>query len=142
MTTNQSTSLLAPDTIYMSAISLKNPAMNVVDSYSNAPPKHKNNLGSTYCWGTVLIGVVVTLVIATLLDNLGTTLGISNSYEVPSALILSATLWAVVTSCTALVIGGLVVFQLLMRKQTAPQFFTLTTFGTTIWRYLFVSTLR
>ena len=76
---------------------------------SNAPRlEDLRSVGTRIRWGAILAGAVLAFGVYSLLAILGAAVGISISDKVsPTTLTTGAIVWAILTTCTALFVGGL-----------------------------------
>ena len=81
--------------------------MNATES--NAPHlEDLRSVGTRIRWGAILAGAVLAVGVYSLLGILGAAVGISISDRVsPTTLSTGAIVWAILTTCTALFVGGL-----------------------------------
>ncbi len=81
---------------------------------TGSPPDVEDvrSVGTRISWGAIVAGCVLALALLFLLTVLGSAVGVSVSDRVePANLRLGAVLWAIVTTCAALFVGGMVVSQ-------------------------------
>jgi hypothetical protein len=94
------------------------------------------SVGTRIRWGAILAGAVLAFGIYALLGILGAAVGISISDRVnPTALSTGAIIWALLTTCVAVFVGGLMttVFTVGENKVEA------VTYGVIMWAVLFLS---
>ncbi|MFO0970130.1 MAG: hypothetical protein U0793_31655 [Gemmataceae bacterium] len=92
------------------------------------------SVGSRISWGAILAGSVLALAILFLLTLLGGAVGLSIGDRVePSKLRTGAVIWALVTTCAALFVGGLAISQFTVGETKAEA----VMYGLIMWALLF-----